>query len=154
MVNIFITTVRTFRRLFHLLKALAALLFFAIWLTIRDIYYVVCIPLGLCLSMNPNLDDAVYRLQTYSSPAVRLEALCLPTSQVMVASGRNFRRPFRPPTLVHPVLRMSSYPFHNVILTHQGSTLLPTTVCETVKCVSTCLSFTDLTRRRCLAPQW
>jgi hypothetical protein len=72
----------------------------------------------------------------------------------MVASGRNFRRPFRPPTLVHPVLRMSSYPFHNVILTHQGSTLLPTTVCETVKCVSTCLFFTDLTRRRCLAPQW
>ncbi|KAF4221923.1 hypothetical protein CNMCM8980_006191 [Aspergillus fumigatiaffinis] len=40
MVNIFTTTVRTFRRLFHLLKTLVALLFFAIWLTIRDIYYV------------------------------------------------------------------------------------------------------------------
>jgi hypothetical protein len=52
MVNVFTTIVGTFRRLFNLLKAIAALLFFAIWLTIRDIYYVVCSPLGLCLSMN------------------------------------------------------------------------------------------------------
>ncbi|GFF81311.1 conserved hypothetical protein [Aspergillus lentulus] len=40
MVNIFTTTVGTFRRLFNLLEALAALLFYNIWLTIRDINYV------------------------------------------------------------------------------------------------------------------
>ncbi|PKX90444.1 uncharacterized protein P174DRAFT_413317 [Aspergillus novofumigatus IBT 16806] len=41
MVNIFTTIVGTFRRFFHLLKALAALLFCALWLTIRDLYYVI-----------------------------------------------------------------------------------------------------------------
>lgn len=44
MVNVLTTTVGAFRRLFNLLKALASLLFLAIWLTIRDLYYVVCIP--------------------------------------------------------------------------------------------------------------
>ncbi|EAL84804.1 uncharacterized protein AFUA_7G00880 [Aspergillus fumigatus Af293] len=40
MVNVLTTTVGAFRRLFNLLKALASLLFLAIWLTIRDLYYV------------------------------------------------------------------------------------------------------------------
>lgn len=68
MVNIFTTTVGTFRRLFNLLEALAALLFYNIWLTIRDINYVVCITLGLCLSMNPNFDGTCTDCKPISPP--------------------------------------------------------------------------------------
>lgn len=117
MVNVLTTTVGAFRRLFNLLKALASLLFLAIWLTIVT-STTSCVFHPSCQSLNPNLDDTVYSLQTYLFLPVRLEALCLPASQAMVASGRRFRRPFRPPTLVHPVQRMFPYPFRNAILTH------------------------------------
>ena len=45
MVNFFTTIVGIFTRLTQLTIALALLLIFSLWLTVRDLYYGVCHPL-------------------------------------------------------------------------------------------------------------
>lgn len=93
MVNLFTTLAGICTRLINGLIALAPWVSFAIWLEIRDVFYLVSTvptpPSCNCTSKICETNELIFRLLIYFVPVVVLEALCRLAIPVMVGSGQS-----------------------------------------------------------------